>query len=292
MLVFWSFVVLLLSTAGQTVIIARACVLPLYMPDQVESIVEADFLVDVLLSQIPHTCGCHLKFRKRSEFVTDLPVCSILLAVWGVTAEEEVALQHLQGTVLLHLSDENLSASTSSYNNTAAVFRQYLTHEGSMNYLTYTDATHVHQHVHWIPLGYGKFKVAPPMYLAFSERPWLWTWIGSKNHKPERGEMLEQLTSASLQYPEIKQNGFLHTYGEFVGEGTMGMHEYSYHMYATKFVPLPSGGSPEQYRLWEAFEAGVFLFLSYYLASDTSNCCNEYTMEICLEDAALVAILS
>lgn len=239
--------------AGQNAV--TPCVLPLYMPGETEVTFEANFLVDVLLSQIPKRCGCHVEFKDRNDFVADMPACSILPAVGGVTAEEETALQHLQGTVLLHLSDESLSASTSAYNNTAAVFRQYLTSKEAIAYLTGSAGTH--QHVHWIPLGYGKFKVIPAMYLAFSERPQLWTWIGSSNHKPEREQMLKHLRSASLLHPEISQSGILHTYGDFAGEGSMGMQRYSYHMYATKLVPLPSGGSPEQYRVWEAIEAGV-----------------------------------
>ena len=32
--------------------------------------------------------------------------------------------------------------------------------------------------------------------------------------------------------------------------------EYTLLMHQTQFVPLPAGGSSDQFRLWEAFEAG------------------------------------
>jgi len=58
----------------------------------------------------------------------------------------------------------------------------------------------------------------------------------------------------------IKQHGFLMSTGGFT-EGLQLM-EYTSLLLESQFVPLPSGESPEQFRSYEASNAGTILIVN------------------------------
>ena len=137
-----------------------------------------------------------------------------------------------------------------------AVFRQYFTTDDTLSYLV-NDGTHKQpdqlKNVYWIPLGYGKLRAMPEFKIPLPARNLLWTWMGSTAGKQERAEVVRILQDLEQ---EQSHESLLHLYDNFFGPGNKAGMEYSFTMYETKFVPLPAGASPEQYRLWEAFEAG------------------------------------
>ncbi|KAL0022730.1 hypothetical protein WJX77_007549 [Trebouxia sp. C0004] len=109
------------------------------------------------------------------------------------------------------------------------------------------------QRVHWIPAGYGNFKVMPAFQQSFSSRALLWSWMGSVVDKPERFEMVELMRNADAK---ITDKGLLLVFDVMGGQGSKSPTDYSPILYDTKFVPLPAGTSPEHFRVWEALEAG------------------------------------
>ena len=123
------------------------------------------------------------------------------------------------------------------------------------------DATVKHlPAVVWMPLGLARLRPMPTAFtLGLPERKHLWSWMGSTSGKPERAEMLEALDAHS-RAAEIKAMGFLQPFLWYAGVNgqpdAMGIMEYTLLMHQTQFVPIPAGNSPEQFRLWEAFEAG------------------------------------
>ena len=65
----------------------------------------------------------------------------------------------------------------------------------------------------------------------------------------------------SARSAELLALGRLIKFDKFAGndeaaKGSLNKWEYTITMYDTQFMPIPSGISPEQYRLWEALEAG------------------------------------
>ena len=179
----------------------------------------------------------------------------MLLAVGGVTDEEAGALLTLPNTILLHLSDEASDHNISSYDSVKVVFRQYLGREFGDEILDYVNNASKQNEgkVYWLPLGYGKFSRMPSFDLPVEFRRYTWTWMGSVYGKAERGDVVEQLR---LVEQEMSQQSLLHVYDTFLGDGAKLDKEYSFTLYETRFLPIPAGGSSEQFRVWEAFEAG------------------------------------
>ncbi|DBA98097.1 TPA: hypothetical protein ACH3X1_014718 [Trebouxia sp. C0004] len=101
------------------------------------------------------------------------------------------------------------------------------------------------QRVHWIPAGYGNFKVMPAFQQSFSSRALLWSWMGSVVDKPERFEMVELMRNADAK---ITDKGLLLVFDVMGGQGSKSPTDYSPILYDTKFVPLPAGTSPEHFR--------------------------------------------
>ena len=145
------------------------------------------------------------------------------------------------------------------------VFRHYY-HEGmgdqSIHYLSEPVARHLPA-MAWMPLGLARLRALPPAYsLGLLDRAHLWSWIGSTGGKHERAEMLAAL-DAHPRGADIRAAGFLRHFGQFVGADvepaepeSLSAWEYTMLMHQTQFVPVPAGQSAEQFRLWEAFEAG------------------------------------
>ena len=130
------------------------------------------------------------------------------------------------------------------------------------------DATIKHPPaVAWMPLGLARLRPLPTAFsLGLPDRTHLWSWMGSTEGKPERAEMLEALDAHS-RAADIQAMGFLRHFRVICrrvgrrgcstgGPDAMGAMEYTLLMHQTQFVPIPAGNSPEQFRLWEAFEAG------------------------------------
>ena len=132
--------------------------------------------------------------------------------------------------------------------------------EASLDYLTAKRPSLLGPHVLWVPLGTSKLVSLPDAVRVqrFSERPMLWSWAGSL--RSERYDMVRALEE-SPRAGELLSLGKLVKFDKFAGndeasEGSLSKWEYSITMHRTQFMPLPSGISPEQYRLWELLEAG------------------------------------
>ena len=251
------------------------CRVPLFAETDVS---ETNFLFESLLNQIDR-CGCHLDWRKRENYsinYTDTRQIAgplILVATGGPTQEEQDSFQIIpehQKIILLHPSDEELRQLNSSiYGNVSLAIRNYFhsdMDDGTIDYLLVSEATKVSKgpkHL-WMPLGLANLKVLPKaLRHDFRGRPFLWAWAGSTGSKPERTEMLEALKTHPLA-ERILGLGALHAFNSYAGrpvvsQGSMNVWEYSILMQKTQFVPVPAGISAEQFRIWEAFEAGEVL---------------------------------
>lgn len=167
--------------------------------------------------------------------------------------------------MLLHLSDEFLGQTDpAAYGpSVQQVFRHYY-HKAlgdkAVAYLGETAAKHLPA-VAWMPLGLARLRPLPTAYsLGLLDRTHLWSWTGSTDGKPERGEMLAALDAHS-QAADIKGMGLLRRFSGYAGApsgspDSMSAWEYTLLLHQTQFAPVPAGGSPEQFRLWEALEAG------------------------------------
>ena len=169
-----------------------------------------------------------------------------------------------QQIVLLHLSDEfRLATNQSIYGpSVQQVFRHYY-HTGlgdkAVAYLGDARVQHLPA-VAWMPLGLARLRPLPTAFsLGLPDRTHLWSWMGSTSGKPERGEMLTALAAHS-RAADIQAMGYLRPFSWYAGVSDgpdhMSALEYTLMMHQTQFVPVPAGNSPEQFRLWEAFEAG------------------------------------
>ena len=168
---------------------------------------------------------------------------------------------------LIHMSDEHdwHGGVTATYPLFASVFRNYLSdnpaRNDSIEYLKLPldadDAAQVPRW-RWFPLGPSPNMLAAPAWRPrIAHRPLLFFWSGSTAGKPERQEMLDALMGA----PDLDARGIVHAYFGF--EFDMGashvLHAgpYSRGMRSAIVALAPAGGSPEQFRISEAFEAGA-----------------------------------
>ena len=134
--------------------------------------------------------------------------------------------------------------------------------EASLEYLTAKRPLLLAPRVLWLPLGSSKLVPLPEAIRVprFSERSLLWSWAGSLPGRSERYDMIRALED-SPRAGELLALGHLVKFDKFAGndeaaEGSLNKWDYSITMHRTQFMPLPSGISPEQYRLWESLEAG------------------------------------
>ena len=235
------------------------------------------FLLTTVLQGIDGMCSARFIRRSRQEFLNatahEGPV--ILATTDEPSAEESAYIMSAdtQQIVVLHLADELLRTTDPHiWGPGVQVFRQYWAPHLDLGdkAITYLIDAGVKQPptVSWMPLGFARFR---PLSTAFSlgllDRTHLWSWIGSTEGKPERIEMLEALDAHS-RAADIMAMGVLRRLPYFAGGwGTggmvalggpdaMGALEYTLLMQQTQFVPAPAGNSPEQFRIWEAFEAG------------------------------------
>ena len=82
---------------------------------------------------------------------------------------------------------------------------------------------------------------------------------GSVQRKPDREAFLAAL-QGHAQWPALNASGFLETF-DYFGANARGLAStgamYSGLLHDSVFVPCPRGRSAEQFRIWEALEAGA-----------------------------------
>lgn len=235
---------------------------------------EGSFLFTELLSSVD-ACGRRLLWRDRAEFIgkrkdtEKLKGQIILVTKHGPTTDE---LEYFKNTprgqqiILLHHSDEDLAfVDLSAYGpGISQVFRNYYfgkLGEKAMKYLAEGTDAGVPR-IAWMPVGLANLRKLPAAFqLEFTKRPYLWSWVGATDSfKPERKDMVNALKSHS-KADQIMKLGVLKSVISFAGnpdgsQGSVNPWEYSFIMQQAQFAPIPAGVSPEQFRLWEAFEAG------------------------------------
>lgn len=88
------------------------------------------------------------------------------------------------------------------------------------------------------------------------------TWAhatGSVQRKPDRQAFLAAL-QGHAQWPALNASGYLETF-DFFGANAHGLAStgamYSGLLHDSVYVPCPRGRSAEQFRVWEALEAGA-----------------------------------
>ena len=237
---------------------------------------ETSFLFGTLISQIDK-CGCQVNWHRRGDYISKyentrlLKGPLILVATGGPNKDEQESFlkipQH-QEIYLLHASDESVSqTNTTMYGNVKFVMRNYYhsqMNNSTVDYLLTTETeTTKRGNPLWMPLGLSNLKVLPnALRRTFTDRPYLWSWAGSTGLKPERSEMLSALKNHLAA--SVMSLGVLHMFDTyagrpFVAQGSMDVWEYSILMQNTQFLPVPAGISAEQFRIWEAFDAGKHL---------------------------------
>jgi hypothetical protein len=116
--------------------------------------------------------------------------------------------------------------------------------------------------VFWFPLGYtnaylvntAQFSIGP-----LSKRQKLWSWSGSMKAN-ERPDMANAFEGTDILTEYIKERGFLRKTGGFA-HGPQFL-KYTSELLESQFVPLPNGGSPEQFRSYEVSDAGAILIVN------------------------------
>ncbi|BDA51603.1 hypothetical protein COCOBI_19-1590 [Coccomyxa sp. Obi] len=234
---------------------------------------ETDFLLSELLSRIS-TCGKRVIWNNRRDFIARKnetegiigPI--ILVATGGPSKEEQEYFKEAhpqQWIVLLHPSDEFVAQTDHSMygDGVTQVFRNYY-HGGmgdrSLAYLLESGTKHVPR-ILWMPLGLANLKALPATFkYEFAERPNLWAWAGDTAGKPERAEMMRALTEHASS-AQVMERGVLQPFSGYAGRpggsaAAVNVWEYSMLMQRTQFAPAPAGISAEQFRIWEALEAG------------------------------------
>ena len=230
--------------------------IPLYLGPS-SFVVETAFVTRVVLASIPATCRQHLVIRQRGDFALDAPSNAVLVITFDIS-EAEWHVVKRSNIVVLHLSTEYSPDNTQFYSDALVVFRQYWTEAIELRMPGDRGAI---QQTTWMPLGYGRFEPLPALNGPLRYRKNHWTWMGSVGmNRPQRPRMVQGLQAAR---PYLLSLGKLLVFEDFAGAEAMLPLEYSATLYDSVFLPIPSGHSAEQYRIWEAFEAGCIpIFLS------------------------------
>jgi len=181
----------------------------------------------------------------------------VLIAGGGVSAWElECDLHRI---ILLDLSDEWLDHKPSIYARFAAVYRNYI----PIKYVA--DETYLYPEIttpkiawtvapsrpFWFPLGFGRFQPRPSNFvIPLALRRYQWAWVGSVAGKTER-----QAFSTVVRNNKRSPKSFYMEFSTF-NAGGLDIAHYTDLWYSTRFVPLPSGGNEEQFRIWEVIKSG------------------------------------
>lgn len=255
------------------------------------SMVEMNFLLSTILPEVRGSCGACVRLRPRAAFVEDAKSttsCSpMLLAASMDLYEHEVEALRAnpekarQRVLVFHYSDEHEDRTipAGGYTLPRLLLRNYYS-EGKDRLvdLTYLQegggggplevgnfaagtapgappAKHI-----WAPLGHTDHfaaNLAPLLNVPIRSRPYAWSWSGSKDGKWARDYFLRGIEEFPRK-AELLASGRLHVYSKFMEDGgVLRSVEYSSWLYQSRVAPCPNGGSAEQFRIWEALEAGA-----------------------------------
>jgi hypothetical protein len=260
------------------------CTALAYLYADTDFIVELPFLLS-LLEQPRAACGACLRLRHRRQLLPDLAAgalgcaATILAATWELTQEELAGLRAhsalaRERLILVHLSDEFESRPVAGYDLPRVVLRNYYSaapdRVSDLSYLQ-EDAPSpppppppplpagAPPPVLFLPLGHGDAflpHLAPALALPARARRLAWSWAGSTHGKPERAEFVEGLR-ASPASQALLAAGSLQAFAQWQGAGALRPAEYTAQLLESRVAPCPAGGSPEQFRVWEALLAGA-----------------------------------
>jgi hypothetical protein len=154
------------------------------------------------------------------------------------------------------------------YLNNRITRRLLLNNEG-ITYHTWPDLdaqirnhTNKNVPVFWFPLGYTNSYLVNTAQLSIgslSKRQKLWSWSGSAR-SGERSDMAKTFERTDILTEHIKQLGSLTKTGGFA-QGPQFL-KYTSLLLESQFVPLPHGRSPDQFRSYEASDAGAILIVN------------------------------
>lgn len=121
--------------------------------------------------------------------------------------------------------------------------------------------------VYWFPLGCGNDVVDESIeqnWLPTSERPLLFGWIGhvSRQLKPERTVFIDSITHSISMARDSNHSAVVRLFtDEVVIKQAQGFNQplvqllhYTQLMLDSRYMPIPAGISPEQFRIWEAMQ--------------------------------------
>jgi len=221
---------------------------------------EYRWLFQVALSDVK---GVALDLKDREEFVDFVPKGDVIFICIGHPSQDELQVISTRYAnhklIFFQLSDEENDYDAAFYPKCHLVYRNYFHVVKSLDiqceYLLRKKPTwNPERNVFWYPLGYGKFIPSLSLVLPISERSHLWSFVGS--HKPQRDMMVNSINNARNS-EELIAKASIFKYFETFGESQMATPlRYSQTLYNSKFIPCPRGGSAEQFRIWECFEAG------------------------------------
>lgn len=236
---------------------------------------EFAWVMRVVLRDLPRQCGCVPMVISVEDFAGRLQSqdSELLHSRWVFVlmgqilffdeapwSAAPVRLQ-LRASVVLHLSDENELFNVSYYKLFRRVYRNYYTQAPDratrLDYLLMPSPDKLDDPVRWAPIGFSSNFISGLPSAQSAHRPRLFSWAGSVAGRPEREHMIQSLQAN----PAVARMGWLHKFGEFnhkLGGGDhLGSTEYSRLLYESKVVPCPAGHSPDQFRIYEALEAGA-----------------------------------
>lgn len=226
---------------------------------------ETSFILQVLTSKLPFK----ILLKDHADFLVDwnhntLPYQHAIFIIGNdVPRDIDFGNEHISNYLrshgtLLHFSDEGLNHNVKMYDHFSRVYRNYYnTKADRASSLEYLKGVHDNSTVKWIPLGFSNNLLSSSNYNPrIKSRKLSYFWSASLAGKPERSEFADALKAA----PEIKGTGKYFTYGVFQSIGSsefLGQNDYTRLMHNARVIPCPSGGSPEQFRIYEALESGA-----------------------------------
>jgi hypothetical protein len=239
--------------------------------------VELHFLLTVALRDARAACGLCIRLLPRADFAADLArggCAPLLLAANTDLLEAEVAAlrahpaQARARVLVFHYSDEHEDRPLppDAYGLPRLLLRNYLSASAERRTdMTYLQPPPLSQPPPpsrrlWVPLGHADAfapSLAPALRTRTRDRPYAWSWAGSSGGKWARDYFLRGL-EAFPQRAALLRAGRLHVYERFMDAAqALRPLEYSAWLYESRVAPCPNGGSSEQFRVWEALEAGA-----------------------------------
>jgi len=228
------------------------------------------YFAAVYRNYLRHTTGNHLSYL--TEHIRKLPRRNDALRIhrilnWSLAIGIMRAEWKAVGLNVDNISDIPALGIAAQLNNRITT-RLLIDNEG-ITYHTWPDLdaeirnrTQKNVPVFWFPMGYTNIYMADAVQFSagpLSKRQKLWSWSGSMKHN-ERSDMVNAFQRNDSLTEYIKQHGFLMITAGFA-QGVQFMN-YISQLLDSQFIPLPRGGSPEQFRSYEASNAGAFLIVN------------------------------